>query len=58
MWRCRRRCPRLAERTANKHLPTSADVANVILFLCSPLSVAITGETIAAMAGTSQDVHV
>lgn len=49
---------RLAERTANGHVPTSEDVANVILFLCSPLSVAITGETIAAMAGTSQDVHV
>ncbi len=49
---------RLAERTSNRHYPTSEDVANVILFLCSPLSVAITGETIAAMAGTSQDVHV
>jgi NAD(P)-dependent dehydrogenase (short-subunit alcohol dehydrogenase family) len=49
---------RIAERTANKHVPTSEDVANVVLFLCSPLSVAITGETIAAMAGTSQDVHV
>ncbi len=49
---------RLAERTANKHVPTSEDVANVILFLCSPLSVAITGETIAAMGGSSQDVHV
>jgi NAD(P)-dependent dehydrogenase (short-subunit alcohol dehydrogenase family) len=49
---------RIAERTANKHVPTSEDVAQVVLFLCSPLSVAITGETIAAMAGTSQDVHV
>jgi NAD(P)-dependent dehydrogenase (short-subunit alcohol dehydrogenase family) len=49
---------RLAERTTNRHVPTAEDVANVILFLGSPLSVAITGETIAAMAGTSQDVHV
>ncbi|MGE0686554.1 MAG: SDR family NAD(P)-dependent oxidoreductase [Dehalococcoidia bacterium] len=49
---------RLADRTTNKHVPTSEDVANVVLFLCSPLSIAITGETIAAMAGTSQDVHV
>jgi NAD(P)-dependent dehydrogenase (short-subunit alcohol dehydrogenase family) len=49
---------RLAERTVNRHVPTAEDVANVVLFLCSPLSVAITGETIAAMGGTSQDVHV
>jgi NAD(P)-dependent dehydrogenase (short-subunit alcohol dehydrogenase family) len=49
---------RLAERTANRHFPTAEDVAQVIVFLCSPLSVAITGETIAAMGGTSQDVHV
>ena len=49
---------RLAERTANRHFPTAEDVAQVIVFLCSPLSVSITGETIAAMGGTSQDVHV
>jgi NAD(P)-dependent dehydrogenase (short-subunit alcohol dehydrogenase family) len=49
---------RLAERTANRHVPTAEDIAKVIVFLCSPAAVAITGETIAAMGGTSQDVHV
>jgi NAD(P)-dependent dehydrogenase (short-subunit alcohol dehydrogenase family) len=45
-------------RTAIKHLITSEDVANVIVFLCSPLAVSITGEVIAAMGGSSQEIHV
>ncbi len=45
-------------RTAIKHLITSEDIANVIAFLCSPLAVSITGEVIAAMGGSSQEVHV
>jgi NAD(P)-dependent dehydrogenase (short-subunit alcohol dehydrogenase family) len=49
---------RLADRTAIKHVPTAQDVANVVLFLCSPLSISITGEVIAAMGGASPDVHV
>lgn len=49
---------RLAERTANKHVPTSEDVANVVTFLCSPLSIGITGEVIAVMGGSSQEMHV
>ena len=47
----------LAERTAIKHIVTAAEVANVIAFLCSPLSIGITGEAISVMGGASQDVH-
>ncbi len=49
---------RVADRTAIKHLITSEDVANVVTFLCSPLAISITGESIATMGGSSQDVHV
>jgi NAD(P)-dependent dehydrogenase (short-subunit alcohol dehydrogenase family) len=49
---------RVADRTANKHLITSEEVAHVVTFLCSPLAVSITGESIATMGGSSQDVHV
>ena len=44
-------------RTAIKHLITAEDVGNVIAFLCSPLAVSITGEVIAAMGGSSQEIH-
>jgi NAD(P)-dependent dehydrogenase (short-subunit alcohol dehydrogenase family) len=49
---------RVADRTAIKHLITAEDVANVVTFICSPLAVSITGESIATMGGSSQDVHV
>jgi NAD(P)-dependent dehydrogenase (short-subunit alcohol dehydrogenase family) len=49
---------RIADRTAIKHLITAEEVAHVVTFLCSPLAVSITGESIAAMGGSSQDLHV
>ena len=36
---------------------TSEDIANIIAFLCSPLAVSITGEVIAAMGGSSKEIH-
>ena len=48
---------RFRNRTAIKHLITSEDIANIIAFLCSPLAVSITGEVIAAMGGSSQEIH-
>ena len=48
---------RFRNRTAIKHLITAEDIANVIAFLCSPLAVSITGEVIAAMGGSSQEIH-
>jgi NAD(P)-dependent dehydrogenase (short-subunit alcohol dehydrogenase family) len=45
-------------RTAIKHLITSEDIANVIAFICSPLAISITGEVVACMGGSSQEVHV
>lgn len=46
-----------AERTLIKHVVTMHDIANVVAFLCSPLSIAITGEVITANGGQSADVH-
>jgi NAD(P)-dependent dehydrogenase (short-subunit alcohol dehydrogenase family) len=46
-----------AERALIRHLVTAEEVANVIAFLCSPLSIGITGEAIAVNGGSSSDVH-
>lgn len=46
-----------AERSLIKHLVTAEDIACVIAFLCSPLSIAITGEAVAVNGGGSPDVH-
>ena len=46
-----------AERTVIRHLVTADDIAQVVAFLCSPLSIAITGEAIAVSGGASPDVH-
>ena len=46
-----------AGKTLIKHLVTADDIANVAAFLCSPLSVGITGEAIAVNGGTSAEVH-
>lgn len=45
------------ERTLLKHLVSAEDIANVIVFLCSPLAVSITGEVITVNGGASADVH-
>ncbi len=49
---------RLAKATLTGHIPTAAEVAKVIAFLCSPAAVTITGEAINVSGGPSQDVHV
>jgi NAD(P)-dependent dehydrogenase (short-subunit alcohol dehydrogenase family) len=46
-----------AQRTVIKHLVTAEDIAYVVAFLCSPLSIAISGEAIAVNGGSSPDVH-
>jgi len=46
-----------AERTVIRHLVTADDIGQVVAFLCSPLSIAITGEAIAVSGGASPDVH-
>jgi NAD(P)-dependent dehydrogenase (short-subunit alcohol dehydrogenase family) len=46
-----------ADRTLIKHLIDAEDIASVVTFLCSPLSIRITGEAIAIMGGSSADVH-
>ncbi len=46
-----------AEATLIRHLITAEDLANVVAFLCSPLSIGITGEAIAVNGGSSADAH-
>lgn len=40
-----------------RHLVSAEDIANVAVFLCSPLSIGITGEAIAVNGGQSTEVH-
>jgi NAD(P)-dependent dehydrogenase (short-subunit alcohol dehydrogenase family) len=46
-----------AQKTLLRHLVTADDIANAAAFLCSPLSVGITGEAIAVNGGQSTEVH-
>jgi NAD(P)-dependent dehydrogenase (short-subunit alcohol dehydrogenase family) len=46
-----------AHGTLIRHLVTADDVANVVVFLCSPLAIGVTGEAIAVNGGASPDVH-
>lgn len=39
-------------RTLNRAVPTAQDIANIVVFLASPLSVAINGDVIAAAGGS------
>jgi enoyl-[acyl-carrier-protein] reductase (NADH) len=36
---------------------TAEDVARVVVFLCSPLAISITGEAISVAGGTNADMH-
>ncbi|HLF71903.1 MAG TPA: SDR family oxidoreductase [Dehalococcoidia bacterium] len=45
------------ERMLTGHMNTAEDIAVVATFLCSPLSIGITGEAIAVAAGQGGDVH-
>ncbi|MEO6042316.1 MAG: SDR family NAD(P)-dependent oxidoreductase [Tepidiformaceae bacterium] len=48
---------RLAEQNAIHRVIESADIANLVAFLASPLSVAITGDSIAAGGGVGRAIH-
>ena len=47
----------LRERSLIRHLVTAEDVANVVVFLCSPLAISITGEAISVSGGGNADMH-
>lgn len=46
----------MAQSNAIKHLVTAEEIAEVILFLCSPLSVSISGESI-SVSGGNRAIH-
>ncbi len=48
---------RMAEGNSIQHFVDAAEVAHVVVFLCSPLSVAINGDAIAAGGGTPRSIH-
>jgi NAD(P)-dependent dehydrogenase (short-subunit alcohol dehydrogenase family) len=48
---------RLAEQNAVRRIITAEDIANVVAFLASPLSVAMTGDSIAAGGGVGRAIH-
>lgn len=45
------------ERTLIGHLPSARDIAHIVAFLSSPLSVAINGDSIPAMGGAWKSIH-
>ena len=47
----------MAAANSIKHLVDAAEVANVVVFLCSPLSRAINGDAIAAGGGAPSSIH-
>lgn len=47
----------LRQRSPIRHLVTAEDVAQVVVFLCSPLAVSITGEAISVSGGSNADMH-
>ena len=48
---------RLADQNAVRRVIDSADIANLVAFLASPLSVAVTGDSIAAGGGVGRAIH-
>jgi enoyl-[acyl-carrier-protein] reductase (NADH) len=48
---------RMADNNSIKHLVTAEEVAQVVTFLCSPLSIAINGDTIAAGGGVPRAIY-
>jgi NAD(P)-dependent dehydrogenase (short-subunit alcohol dehydrogenase family) len=48
---------RMADNNSIKHLVTADEVAHLVTFLCSPLSIAINGDTIAAGGGVPRAIH-
>jgi NAD(P)-dependent dehydrogenase (short-subunit alcohol dehydrogenase family) len=47
----------LRQRSPIRHLVTVDDVAQVVAFLCSPLSVSINGEAVSVSGGGNADMH-
>ena len=47
----------MAAGNSIRHLVTADEVADVVLFLCSPRSRAINGDSIAAGGGTPGPIH-
>ena len=47
----------LRQRSVICHLVTAEDMANVVVFLCSPLAISVTGEAISVSGGASADMH-
>ena len=47
----------LRQRSLIRHLVTAEDVAQVVVFLCSPLAISITGEAISVSGGANADMH-
>ena len=47
----------LRQRSVIRHLVTAEDVAQVVVFLCSPLAISITGEAISVSGGANADMH-
>src|SRR4029077_17322704 len=45
---------RMADNNSIKHLVTADEVGHLVTFLCSPLSIAINGDTIAAGGGAAR----
>ena len=48
---------RLAEQNAVRRIIAAEDIATIVAFLASPLSIAITGESIAAGGGVGRAIH-
>ena len=47
----------LRQRSPIRHLVTAEDMAHVVVFLCSPLAVSVTGEAISVSGGVNTDMH-
>jgi NAD(P)-dependent dehydrogenase (short-subunit alcohol dehydrogenase family) len=47
----------LRRRSLIRHLVTAEDVAQVVVFLCSPLAIGVTGEAISVSGGVNADMH-
>ena len=47
----------LRQRSVIRHLVTAEDMANVVVFLCSPLAISVTGEAISVSGGANADMH-
>ena len=47
----------LRQHSPIRHLVTAEDVAQVVVFLCSPLAISINGEAISVSGGINADMH-